>query len=83
MKDCIGLAREFQDKRLDDDANNGTGGRRPPRNNNNAFQDHNKVVATIFEGLASTESKRERKLAARRVLAVALEETTTDPSYRP
>jgi len=37
MKDCIGLAREFQDKRLDDDANNGTGGRRPPRNNNNAF----------------------------------------------
>jgi hypothetical protein len=37
MKDCIGLAREFQDKRLDDDANDGAGGRRPPRNNNNAF----------------------------------------------
>jgi hypothetical protein len=41
------------------------------------------VVATIFGGLASTESRRERKLAARRVLAVTSEETTTDPSYRP
>ena len=64
MKDCIGLAREFQDKRLDDNGNNGTGGRRPPGNNNNAFQDHDKVVATIFGGLTSTESQRERKLAA-------------------
>ena len=41
------------------------------------------MVATIFGGLASTESRRERKLAARRVLTVASEETTTDPSYRP
>ena len=65
MKDCIGLAREFQDKRHDDDASNGTGGRRLPGNNNNAFQDHDKVVATIFGGLASTKSRREWKLAAR------------------
>ena len=64
MKDCIGLAREFQDKSLDNDANNGTGGRQPLGNNNNAFQDHAKVVATIFRGLASTESQREWKLAA-------------------
>jgi len=28
------------------------------------------VVATIFGGLASIESRRERKLAARRVIAV-------------
>ena len=41
------------------------------------------MVATIFGGLASTESRRERKLAARRVLVVALEETIADPSYRP
>jgi len=41
------------------------------------------VVATIFGGLASNESRRERKLAARRVLAVASEETTTNPSYCP
>ena len=41
------------------------------------------MVATIFGGLASTECRREWKLAARRVLAVASEETTADPSYRP
>ena len=41
------------------------------------------MVATIFGGLASTESRRERKLAARRVLAVTSEETTANPSYRP
>ena len=40
------------------------------------------MVATIFRGLASTESRRERKLAARRVLAVASEETISNPSYR-
>ena len=41
------------------------------------------MVTTIFGGLTSTESRRERKLATRRVLAVTLEETTTDPSYHP
>ena len=41
------------------------------------------MVATIFGGLTSNESKRERKLAARRVLAVASEETTANPSYHP
>ena len=41
------------------------------------------MVATIFGGLASTESRREQKLAARRVLAVTSEETTANPSYRP
>ena len=41
------------------------------------------VVATIFEGLASTESRRERKLAARRVLSVTTEDATANPSYRP
>ena len=41
------------------------------------------MVATIFGGFASNESRREWKLAARRVLAVASEETTTNPSYRP
>ena len=37
MKICLGLAKEFQDKKLDDDTNNGAGGRRPPGGNNNAF----------------------------------------------
>ena len=83
MKNYLGLAKEFQDKKLDDDTNDGVGGRRPLGGNNNAFQDHNKVVATIFGGLASNESRRERKLAARRVVAIASEETTTNPSYRP
>ena len=41
------------------------------------------MVATIFGGLASTKSRRELKVAARRVLAVTSEETTTNPSYRP
>ena len=41
------------------------------------------MVATIFEGFASNESRRERKLTARRVLAVVSEETTANPSYRP
>ena len=37
MKGCLGLANEFQDKKLDDDANDGAKGHRPPRGNNNAF----------------------------------------------
>ena len=41
------------------------------------------MVATIFGGLVSTESKREQKLAARRVLVVASEVTTANPSNRP
>ena len=83
MKNCLGLAKEFQDKKLEDDANDGARGRRPPGGNNNAFQDHDKVVATIFRGLASTESRRERKLTARRVLSVTMEDATTNPNYLP
>ena len=41
------------------------------------------MVITIFGGLASNESRRERKLAARRVLTVSSEETIINPSYRP
>ena len=41
------------------------------------------MVATIFRGLASTESRREWKLAAHRVLAVTAEDATANPSYRP
>ena len=37
MKDCLSLAKEFQDKKLDDDANDGAGGHRPPGGNDNAF----------------------------------------------
>ena len=40
------------------------------------------MVATIFGGSPPT-SRRERKLAARRVLTVVSEETTANPSYRP
>jgi len=59
MKNYHGLTKEFQDKKLDDNTNDGARGRRPPGGNNNAFQDHDKVVATIFGGLASIESRRE------------------------
>ena len=41
------------------------------------------MVATIFRGLASTESRREWKLAARRVLSVTTEDDTANPSYHP
>ena len=41
------------------------------------------MVATIFRGLASTKSRREQKLAARRVLTVTMEDATANPSYRP
>ena len=41
------------------------------------------MVATIFGGLAATESRRERKLTARRVLAVNVEDAVANPSYRP
>ena len=41
------------------------------------------MVVTIFGGLTSTESRRERKLAAQRLLAVTTEDVATNPSYRP
>ena len=41
------------------------------------------MVATIFRGLASTESRREWKLTARRVLVVNAEDAITNPSYHP
>ena len=41
------------------------------------------MVITIFGGLASIESRRERKLTACRVLAVTAEDTAANPSYRP
>ena len=83
MKDCLGLAKEFQAKKSDDDNNDGTEGRQPPRGNNNAFQDHDKVVATIFGGLAAVESRRDRKLTARRVLTINAEDAVANPNYHP
>ena len=41
------------------------------------------MVPTIFGGLATAESRRDWKLTARRVLAVNVEDTITNPSYRP
>ena len=41
------------------------------------------MVATIFGGFAATESRRDRKLTARRVLAVNAEDAIANPSYRP
>ena len=41
------------------------------------------MVATIFEGLAATECRRDRKLTARWVLAVNTEDAIANPSYRP
>ena len=41
------------------------------------------MVATIFGGLASTESRTDRKLTARWVLAVNVEDAIANPSYRP
>ena len=41
------------------------------------------MVATIFGGLASTESRREWKLTAQRVLNVTTEDAVANPSYRP
>ena len=41
------------------------------------------MVATIFGGLASTESRREWKLAAWRVLTVTMEDAAANPNYHP
>ena len=41
------------------------------------------MVATIFRGLAVTESRRDRKLTARRVLVVNTEDAIANPSYIP
>ena len=41
------------------------------------------MVATIFGGLTSAESRREKKLTARQVLAVNADDTTANPNYRP
>ena len=41
------------------------------------------MVATIFGRLAAAESRRDRKLTARRVLAVNVEDAIANPSYCP
>ena len=41
------------------------------------------MVTTIFGGLPTAESRRDRKLTARRVLAVNTEDAIADPSYHP
>ena len=41
------------------------------------------MVAIIFGGLASTESRREQKLVARQVLNVTMKDAVANPSYRP
>ena len=41
------------------------------------------MVTTIFGGLTAAESRRDRKLTARRVLAVNAEDVVTNPNYRP
>ena len=41
------------------------------------------MVTTIFRGLTTTESRREQKLIAHRVLAITIEDAITNPSHRP
>ena len=41
------------------------------------------MVATIFRGLSSAESRRECKLTGRWVLALNAEDAAANPSYRP
>ena len=41
------------------------------------------MVATIFGGLASIESRREQKLTAQQVLAITMEDAIANPSYHP
>ena len=41
------------------------------------------MVATIFGGLTTAESRRDRKLTTRWVLAINTEDVITNPSYRP
>ena len=61
----MGLANIFQEqadkKRVDD--NNGGKDREPP-NTGGAFQDPSKTIHTIFEGLAASENKRDKKLTS-------------------
>jgi len=53
-----------QATKKDDDNDDRARGRPPPGDNNNAFQDHDKVVATIFGGLTVVEDRRDKKLIA-------------------
>ena len=41
------------------------------------------MVTTNFGGLATAESRRDRKLTAHRVLVVNAEDAIANPSYRP
>ena len=41
------------------------------------------MVTTIFGGLTATESRRDKKLTARWVLAINVEEAIANPSYCP
>ena len=41
------------------------------------------MVTTIFGGLAAIESRRDRKLTARQVLAIEIEDAIANPSYHP
>ena len=41
------------------------------------------MVTTIFRGHGTAKSRRDRKLTARRVLAVNAEDAVANPSYRP
>ena len=41
------------------------------------------MATTIFGGLAAAESRRDKKLTTRWVLAVNIEDAIADPSYHP
>lgn len=68
MKDYYGLAKEFKNKKQDDCDDDQDQGHRPPEDDGAAFKNYDKVVATIFGGIAATESGRDWKLTAHRVL---------------
>ena len=84
MKECMGLAKVFQDqenKRRDDRDNDGKD--HENHNAGGAFQDPSKTVHTIFGGLAASKNKRDKKLTSRRVLVVRGIDTIADPRYIP
>ena len=41
------------------------------------------MVATIFEGLSTTKSRRDWKLTAYRMLTINVEDAVANPSYCP
>ena len=84
MWQCYGMAKALRDEqqkwqtRKDDESDDGEE-EECPKDAQLAFQDANKMVATIFGGCAASESKHQQKLTAWQVMSITKYDTVADP----